>query len=482
MKKQLYFTFIILTILESLCISSCQIEMAHSLFNTSNQTDALFFSSDEVGGFGSLTGNLQVGFGSRTIYPSNPVSLTGFGSPLRRLLPPDIVNAGNGATYCKPYQSIDKEPRVKSLLFKGTNNYADGYYLIISIDVVAIPIDFNLKVLKILQQNFPNQNFTHATVQFIATHTHSGPAGLAENPFWAIAVCDSFTPSIYDIVSNQVLAAVSDSLRNLNNIQNIDTANAQIPGYNFTRFTGIQVDANAYYINFKDINTNSMGCFQVFSGHPTWYGMSDLIFSSDFAGYVEYQLQSQTGASTCIFLNATVGNATIVSPPDKNIFVQNFVKDVFTRITANQAAPTSLSYGTVFITLPGFQINYSGCGINLGIIPQSFIQNVFSIKSSDFTNNITKLSWFSIAGTYFFMVPGEPLYDMKLAMQSLLAQQFPNIKSFYLLSTANDYVGYLMTSDNYSTQNIDTCSTLHGPDASATIVKGFLSALNQSGL
>jgi Neutral/alkaline non-lysosomal ceramidase, N-terminal len=480
MKKKLYFVLFIL-IFQSFFATSCQIEIAHSLFNTSSQTDALFFSSNDTGGFGTLTGNLQVGFGSRTIYPSNPVSLTGFGSPLRRLLPPDIVNAGNGATYCKPYQSIDKEPRVKSMLFKGTNNNTDGYYLIVSIDVVAIPIDFNLKVLKMLQQNFPNQNFTHATVQFIATHTHSGPAGLAENPFWAIAVCDSFNSNIYDIVSAQIIAAVSDSLGNLNSIQTIDSANAQIPGYNFTRFAGMDVDTSAFYINFKDINSNSMGCFQVFSGHPTWYGMSDLTFSSDFAGYVENRLQSQTGANTCIFLNATVGNATVTSPPDKNIFVQNFVKDVIAKTTLNQAAPTSLGYGTVFITLPGFQINYSGCGINLGFIPQSFFQSVFSIKSSDITNNITKISWFSIAGTYFFMFPGEPLYDTKLAMQSLLAQQFPNINSFYVLSTANDYVGYLMTSSNYSTQNIDTCSTLHGPDTSATIINGFLSGLHQSG-
>jgi hypothetical protein len=401
MKKKVYFAFFILMIVELSIISSCQIEMARSLFNTGSKTNALFFSSDDVGGFGNLTGNLQVGFGARTIYPTNSVSLTGFGSPLRRLLPPNLINAGNGATYCKPYKNIDKAPRVKSLLFKGTQNSADGYYLIVSIDVVAIPADFNLKALKMLQQNFPNLNFTHATVQFIATHTHAGPAGLSENSFWAIAICDSFNPSIYDVISTQVIASVSDALGKLNNIQTIDTVNAQIPGYNFTRFTGMQVDTSAYFMNFKDINSNSMGCFQVFSGHPTWYGMADTTFSSDFAGYVEYQLQSQTGASTCIFLNATVGNASVPYPPDKNIFAQNFVKDVYANITSNQAAPTSLSYGTIFITLPGFQINYTGCGVNLGIIPQSFIQNIFSIKTSDITNNITKLSWFSIAVFFY---------------------------------------------------------------------------------
>lgn len=480
MKKYSHFVLLIFYIFQLLILNSCQIEMSRSLFNTSNQRSALFFSENDVGGFGNLTGNLQVGFASKTIYPQNPVSLSGFGSPLRRLLPPDIVNAGNGATYCKPYVTTDKDPRVKSLLFKG--NSTDSYYLIVSIDVVAIPIDFNLKLMSLLQKNFPNQNFNHSTVQFIATHTHAGPAGLTENPFWAITVCDSFNQSIFNIVSTQIISAVSDSLQNLTTIQSIDTSIGNISGYNSTRFAGMQVDTSSYYINFKDFNSNSIGCFQVFSGHPTWHGLTDLTFSSDFAGYVEYQLQNQIGANTCIFFNATVGNATVATPPEKDVFVRNFVSEALKNIVQNQAAPTNFSYGTVFITLPGFQINYDGCGIDLGFIPTNVFQDLFSIKTSDITNNITKLSWFSIAGTYFFMFPGEPLYDSKLLMQSLLAQHFPNITSFFTLSTANDYVGYLMTANNYSTKNMDTCSTMHGPDTSISIINGFLSGLHQAGI
>ncbi|MBX9836954.1 MAG: hypothetical protein K2X69_01440, partial [Silvanigrellaceae bacterium] len=162
----------ILIIFSILFLNSCQIELAKSLFNSSNSSNALFFSPDSVGGFGTLTGNLQVGFSSRTIYPTDPVSLTGFGSPLRRLIPPNLVNIGNGPSYCKPYLNIDKQPRVKTLLFKGQNNNSDAYYLIIDLDIVAIPIDLNLKLLTLLNKYFPNKNFSHANVQFIATHTH----------------------------------------------------------------------------------------------------------------------------------------------------------------------------------------------------------------------------------------------------------------------------------------------------------------------
>jgi hypothetical protein len=69
-----------------------------------------------------------------------------------------------------------------------------------------------------------------------------------------------------------------------------------------------------------------------------------------------------------------------------------------------------------------------------------------------------------------------------MALKDLLAQNFPNIGKFYVLSTANDYVGYLMTSGNYSTQNMGTCSTMHGPNAASTILNGFINGLHQSGL
>ena len=141
-------------------------------------------------------------------------------------------------------------------------------------------------ILKTLQKNFPNQNFTHTTVQFIATHTHSGPAGLAKNPFWAISICDSFNRSLYDVVSNQIISAVNQAMGNLTNIQTVDSAKTQLSGYNFTRFEGMPVDESTFYMNFKDVNTNSIGCFQIFSGHPTWYGIDNLVFSSDFGGYL----------------------------------------------------------------------------------------------------------------------------------------------------------------------------------------------------
>ena len=420
----------ILILFSFFIFNSCQIETARPLFNSSNDSNALFFSADSVGGYGTLSGNLQVGVSSRTIYPTDPVSLSGFGSPLRRLIPPDLVNIGNGATYCKPYRNKDNAPRVKSLLFKGQNKGIDSFYLIISIDVVAIPIDFNLKTLSSLIKNFPNKNFSQANVQFLATHTHSGPAGLAENPFWAIAVCDRFNPSIYNIINSEIIASVTDSINNLSDIQSVDLANTQASGYNFTRFPGMPVDEKAFYLNFKNINSNSMGCFQVFSGHPTWYGAEDLTFSADFGGYLESSLQTKTGANTCIFFNATVGNATVYVPEFKSQFTDNLVTTVVSNST-NQLAPFTLTYGTLFITLPGFQINYSGCGVDLGWIPQSLFESIVSLKATDLTNNITKISWFSFAGVYFFMFPGEPLYDTKIALQNLLATNFPNINQIF---------------------------------------------------
>ncbi|MGY3805135.1 neutral/alkaline non-lysosomal ceramidase N-terminal domain-containing protein [Pigmentibacter ruber] len=465
-------------------ITSCQIEINKPPFNSSNNVNSLFFPNGSIGGMGSLASNLQVGMSAKNIYPNFPVSLSGFGSPLRRLIPPDLINIGDSTTFCKPFQNVDHPPRIKVILFKGNNNSQELYYLLINLDIIAIPSDFNLKIIKELQNNFPSLNLSHANVQFIATHTHAGPAGLTENPFWAAAVCDRFNPKVYDLVKSKIFSGLNDAISNMGTIQSYDNANYTASGYNFTRFPGMQVDRSTYFLNLKDLNSNSLACIKVFSGHPTWYGAADITLSADFVGYLEESLQNLTHSSNCAFFNSVVGNATIDaidSMTDKKKFTDTFVTETISNIS-NNTNSLSLNFGTLFITLPGFQINYTGCGISFGIIPEKYFSDIISIKSTDITNNITKISWFSLGSTYFFLFPGEPLFDTKQLLQSMLAANFPNISTIVVLSTANDYVGYLMTSSNYAIKNIDTCSTIHGPDTSASIVNGFKDSLKQFGL
>lgn len=462
---------------------SCQIEINKPPFNTSNDDTSLFFSSDSTGGFGTLTTNLQVGMSARAIYPTTPVSLSGFGSPLRRLIPPDLINIGNSSTFCKPFQTIDHAPRIKVILFKGQSNNQDYYYLLLNLDIVAIPIDFNLKILNELKKTYPNLNLSHANVQFLATHTHSGPAGLTNNPFWAAAVCDRFNPQIFDLVKEQIILTMNDALNNLGNIQSYDTANYKASGYNFTRFAGMTVDRSTFYLNLKDSNANSLACMKIFSGHPTWFGTSDLTFSADFVGYLEESLQNLTHSNTCAFFNSVVGNASIdaIDKTDAKMnFTSSFANETLSNLS-HYSNSLSLNFGTTFIHLPGFEINYAGCGINSGFFPQKYLNDLFNIRASDVTNNITKISWFSIGSNYFFLFPGEPLFDTKELLQTMLANNFPNITSAIVLSTANDYVGYLMTNNNYSVKNIDTCSTMHGPNTSATIIDRFKDSLHQFG-
>ncbi|WP_161597699.1 neutral/alkaline non-lysosomal ceramidase N-terminal domain-containing protein [Fluviispira multicolorata] len=475
------FNLIVFIIISSL-LNSCQFDMTHSLFNTSNSENILFFSENETSGFNNLNGNLQIGFAARTIVPINPTSLTGFGAPMRRLLPPDMTNIGNGATYCKPYTSIDKQPRVKAMLISGINNANKiGYYLLISYDVIAIPTDFNIKMMAQLKTTFPNLNLDQTNVQFVATHTHSGSAGLTENPFWAAAVCDRFNPGLYNTVTATTLQTVGDAYTNLSTPNAVDITNDQISGYNYSRFDGMQVDTNVYYMNFKDSGANSLGCFIAYSVHPTWYGIDDLVFSSDLAGYLENELQSVTGSKTCIFFNSTVGNASAVPLGDKNTYATGFIQEVLNKKVVGSTIPNQFQYGNLFIHLPNFKLNFAGCGLDIHGLPQSFIDAVFSVKSSSVTNNITKIAWFNIKGTYFFLFPGEPLYDVKIDFQTQLNKLFPGIQSYFFLSTSNDYIGYIMNSSNYTEKSMETCSTLHGPDTSSVVITGFMNALKAAG-
>lgn len=483
LKKSLTKLLIIISFL--LLFNSCQLEMTRSVFVSANKNNPLFFSGNEKGGYDTLSGPLQIAFASASVNFNNPISLTGFGAPLRRLIPPDMINIGNGATFCKPYQSIDHAPRVKVILIKGTSalSLQNEYYLIISIDVIAISRDLNLKVLNNLKVNFPLLNLDHKNVHFIATHTHSGPAGLSENPFWAAAICDRYNPSLYSSVNESIINTVSNAIANLQSIYAVDIASVdQFTGYNVSRFDNMDVDKSMFFINFKT-SSQSLGCFDVFSAHPTWYGIADLVLSSDFAGYIESKFQEKVGAQTCVHFNGTVGNASIKSTTTLADTADRYTNDVFSRVVTTGTYPNppdSFKFGTFFLNLPKFRVNFEGCGVNLNWIPRSFIDNLFSIKNSDVSNGITKIAWFSLKDTYFFLFPGEPLYDLKQDFISAIQEKFPNIQSYYFISTANDYVGYLMTPKNFYTKSIETCSTMHGEDASAILINAFMQSLKDA--
>jgi hypothetical protein len=412
--------------------------------------------------------------------PNHPISLSGFGSPLRKFILPNFEDIGKrGAVYCRPYKNIQKTPRVKALLFQGENPLGEqGFYLILNYDFISIPIDFSLKILKNLTQNFPDLNLNLSNVQFVATHTHSGPAGLTENQFWGILVCDRFNPDLFELVQHQTLAAVFDAVTKLETLSKLDVAQDQVTGFNFSRFNNMDVDTDIYFANFKNSSLNSMGCIQIFSAHPTWYGFHDLTYSSDLPGYIEENLQKKINANTCLYFNGTVGNATTNLPEKKELFSEHFTTQVLLKTQINTSPPQKLNYGNTFLKLPKFQLNYTGCDLRLNThFSDHVIKNIFDVKDSQITNNVTKIAWFSLDDTYFFLFPGEPLFDTKTILQNKIRAQFPDIKFIYMISTANDYIGYLMSPKNYYEKSMETCSTLHGPHAAEVLVEGFLESL-----
>jgi len=465
-----------------LIFTSCTIEAAKPLFQSQTNSANLFYPEDSQGGYDTLTGNIEVAVTSNDLIPQEPTSITGFGSTMKRMIPANFSNVDLGPEFCKAYEGIDLSTRVKVVLFRGDNTEGNkGYYLLVNYDVVAVAADFNIKLLADLAKSFPLLNLTQINTNVFATHTHAGPAGLSQNSFWAMAVCDRYNENLYNLVREQTIATLSQAINQLTPIDAVDEVNTQLEGYNYSRVDNMEVDKSNYFINFKN-NGRSLGCINVFGVHSTWFGQDNLKLSADFAGYAEQSLQNATGANTCVFFASTVGNASPYTPPNNNYvaYTNQYAADLLQYETLNNPPPQDLRFGTLFIRLPGFEVNYDGCGVDLNPISETLLDNMLVIRGKDITNNITKIGWFYMGGVYFFMFPGEPLYDVKQTLAALLPLSLPEVETFYFLSLANDHVGYVMMPPTYHTESAESCSTLHGPNAANTIMNSLITGLKQS--
>ncbi|MBX9703042.1 MAG: neutral/alkaline non-lysosomal ceramidase N-terminal domain-containing protein, partial [Silvanigrellaceae bacterium] len=280
----------------ALLIVSCRVETRKNNFIAFSDSSGLFYnmSSEKVSFDSLLSSTLEIGIDAETIEPLFPTSLSGFGGIARRLLAPFFHNIGESYSYCKPYTSIDREPRVKVIALSGRDSIDNTQknYIIISYDIVAVPSDLSLKLLKTLQHSFPNLNLSENNLQIIATHTHSGPAGLTENPLWSVGVCDRFNKKVYSHTIEQTLLAFENAIRNKQKMTRLQVSSITVDNINKSRVKNMPVDQKSLLITFQGPDSDkSLGCLQTFSVHPTWYGVNDLTLSSDLAGYIENALE-----------------------------------------------------------------------------------------------------------------------------------------------------------------------------------------------
>jgi hypothetical protein len=406
----------------------------------------------------SFTAQLRYAVATESIQPEKPIPLSGFGGIGRRLVPPGL-NAEEAAAWQIPYKKVDIAPRVKVMLFQAEgDDQAKHTFSIISLDVVGISKRFKSKIVKSLAKRYPEANFSQSSLQMVATHSHSGPAGLAQDPMFETLAGDRYNESYFDFVEQRILDTYQKAFASLENLLNTSIKHPIEKGFNSTRLDGMEVDAR---VRFADLYSWSQrGCLISFALHPTTFGQKEQILSPDIGGHIERAFESTFGAQGCIFLPGVIGNAsTKLGSRSRTDYSNEMANALFAAsVDFSQNDAIRFAFGGAPVTLPEATINARGCEIE----KLDATLNLNLVKTRD---RRTEVGFLALGQTAWIFLPGEVLQDAAKSIEKAVLEAQPELKNVILVSAANDYVGYLMKPSTYDKPSLESCSALFPPSS-----------------
>jgi hypothetical protein len=418
--------------------------------------------------------------GFTSLEPPRPTSLAGFGGAARRLLAPNYAGADGFFTYCVPYENIDLAPRAKVLLWQGKDaSGRDEAFALVAIDVVAVPSDVARKLVARLSEAYPRLRLDHGNVQIVASHTHAGPAGLTENPFWGAFACDRYSQELWEFFEARVLQAFRLAVADKKPVVSAARRTANIPGLNKSRFKGMEVDSRLLTMSFsgavdplvtsgQPTSRQGIPCLQVFAVHPTFFGQNRLTLSSDAVGHAERELALVNRGSPCVFLNGAVGNADATADDGIEDWAQRFAEIAFNPATGDWSdAGDTIEFGARVIDLPTPKPNLKACGV----------PPIDALVSARILENLpprTKVSFARIGRTLLAFYPGEPVRTVSLALEKAILAKRPDVDVVQVLGVSNDYLGYVVDSDAFNEKALESCSTLYGRRVADTLRDAFV--------
>jgi hypothetical protein len=494
-----------LLLASALLVGSCRIEKRLVEVGVREASSARFrFESDGEGLNGQAFGwskAVRYAQTSVSITPSQPGSLAGFGGLGRRLFPPRLYPGTEPTVYCRPYKDVESEPRMKLVLLEGVADMPSGsalegedsengdrrLFLIINLDLVAVTQDVTQWLLDEANQFLTEQGgfveLSHASFQVTATHTHSGPSGLSLSPLWGAFACDSYQSSYRAEIRASLRQGLALAIADLADISSLTVHHAEIAGLNTSRFKGMGVDTDAFLLLARTQDGAISGCQFSYPVHSTYFGPNSLRLSRDLAGWLEGAMTETLGrivrsAAECFFLNGLSGNATanyegrnaddysqlVASQMGERASPVIRIEDTDSR-SGDQAAGR-VSYAAVSYDLPPAAFNFGACNAEAasGVVSLPFLETL---------PRSTKLAALRLTDDFILFAPGELVFEAGELLRQRIRDSLGSEIRVSLVTTANDYSGYVLPANKYDEKALESCSSLYGKGHIGSVDQGL---------
>jgi Neutral/alkaline non-lysosomal ceramidase, N-terminal len=394
---------------------------------------------------------LLAGADSRAIFVPQGIPLSGYGSIHRRDFWSNAVSqvfrfSRAPALFFKSFESVDGDGvRIGSVSVRGQG----AAVTFVSLELVAVTADFVQKIKDTLAQNQAPQTNLIVT----ATHTHSGPGGLASNSVWQVGAADTLNSEFLDSVVQQTAASIRNSLSRQ---QPVTMESMSIPVTELNqnrRINGGPAQRNVNLLQFRSAaGKHVIAGLLHYAIHGTALGTKSLVLSADIPGRLVRTIESlHPDHPSFVYLS---GAAADVSPTKSGLNGLTELSDSFrAQLTSadvqNEQKWTKnksvLEYSERQVSLPPPILNLQKCDVLSGY-SASFLP---TIRASMFPT-VTTVQKIKIGDVTFQTWPGEPIAEIG------------NMTSNLLITMANDYLGYFVTPSFVRLKSYESCANIYG--------------------
>jgi hypothetical protein len=460
----------ILAILGALTITvGCRVELYPSPFDSADAQ--VEFPS--VAAFTQFdVANVKHGAASASIVPPWPVALSGYGGVHRRLLPPDPARIGRGGAWQATHTSVDVAPRIKVFLWQEAAQAAVGnLFILVSVDVVAVSPDFTQALLVRARNVLNRPDLSWHNIAVVASHTHSGPAGISSDALFQAFAGDSLFPKYRDFVLDSFAQSLASARDSAESVVAMSVSEKEIEAVSLDRLPELSRDKrNALFTTStsEDVGTATVAsCLNIFAVHSTFHSQKDRTLSADLAGGIERALETAGKGELCAFLPGAVGNASPNVGPSEGIisFGERFAA-VASENPVTESVTSKMEFGGMPVSIPAAQLNFSGCDA-------AWVSPFVSLPVLSERARATWISWMRFGSVGILMLPGEPLSDVQAEAATILRAAIPELRAVYVVGLANDYQGYFMLESAFKNKSLESCSALYKPAVVREMLHAF---------
>jgi hypothetical protein len=276
-----------------------------------------------------------------------------------------------------------------------------------------------------------------ASVVLAASHTHSGPGGLAKG-FWELAM-GKFDAEFYDETVAKLKEVVGKARANRRPAR-LAFARGDAPGYSRNRrVKGGPVDPELNVLLVVDSLDRPLAVLANYTAHGTILSDRNMLLSGDWQGALQRELERRYPTAMALYTNGAEGNIAPSSPAEGDGGFERTEA-----LGAAMAGQVANLVQTIEKTTETVKLSYVERGVEL------------PTPTLPAAPKTSVLGLLEINGTRMFCFPGEPFVELGLELK----KRFPGA---WILGLANDHLGYFLTEEGYARGGYERMVSFYGP-------------------